>query len=126
MAEHDDNIDACSQDPIDDIQDQLSEPIEGEEMQVQRVLIRKAIMDAISRDHPKIQVTPEFVYALGEVVVRHAELMGADLESFAKHAKRSVISVDDVKLFARRNIGLQEKIRNAEAAGGGQKRKHKS
>ncbi|KAK5666724.1 hypothetical protein QVD99_006786 [Batrachochytrium dendrobatidis] len=34
MAEHDDNIDACSQDPIDDIQDQLSEPIEGEEMQV--------------------------------------------------------------------------------------------
>ncbi|KAK5666723.1 hypothetical protein QVD99_006785 [Batrachochytrium dendrobatidis] len=52
--------------------------------------------------------------------------MGADLESFAKHAKRSVISVDDVKLFARRNIGLQEKIRNAEAAGGGQKRKHKS
>ena len=29
-------------------------------------------MDAISRDHPKIQVTPEFVYALGEVVVRHA------------------------------------------------------
>lgn len=35
-----------------------------------------------------------------------SELVTRDLESFAKHAGRSVISVDDVLLLARRNEGL--------------------
>ena len=31
---------------------------------------------------------------------------GGDLEAFAKHAKRSTIQADDVKLLVRRNKGL--------------------
>ena len=35
-----------------------------------------------------------------------AELFAADLESFAKHARRTVVSTDDVKLCIRRNPTL--------------------
>ncbi|KAJ1939690.1 hypothetical protein GGF37_004295, partial [Kickxella alabastrina] len=42
--------------------------------------------------------SPTFVDALSHVVFSQAETMGADLECFAKHAKRAKISVDDVKL----------------------------
>ena len=31
---------------------------------------------------------------------------GGDLEAFAKHAKRSTVQADDVKLLVRRNRGL--------------------
>ena len=31
---------------------------------------------------------------------------GGDLEAFAKHAKRSTVQADDVKLLVRRNKGL--------------------
>ncbi|KAI9016548.1 hypothetical protein CLU79DRAFT_763220 [Phycomyces nitens] len=36
--------------------------------------------------------------------------MGLDLEAFARHAKRSTISIDDVKLCARRNTGLYDLV----------------
>ncbi|KAG1254035.1 hypothetical protein G6F68_011051 [Rhizopus microsporus] len=36
--------------------------------------------------------------------------MAQDLESFAKHGRRSVISMEDVKLCARRNDTLYETI----------------
>lgn len=35
-----------------------------------------------------------------------------DLESFAKHAKRSQINTDDVLLLARRNEGLETLLKN--------------
>lgn len=35
------------------------------------------------------------------------DLTSRDLESFAKHAKRSQINTDDVLLLARRNEGLE-------------------
>ena len=31
---------------------------------------------------------------------------GGDLEAFARHAKRSTVQADDVKLLVRRNKGL--------------------
>ena len=40
-----------------------------------------------------------------------AESVGRDLESFAKHAGRTQISVDDVTLLARRNEGLEALLR---------------
>ncbi|KAL0079535.1 kinetochore component CENP-S-domain-containing protein [Phycomyces blakesleeanus] len=55
-------------------------------------------------------VTPEFIASLTEVVCRQAESMALDLEAFAKHAKRNTISMDDVKLCARRNPGLSELV----------------
>ncbi|KAJ1720669.1 hypothetical protein LPJ53_004730 [Coemansia erecta] len=58
-----------------------------------------------------------FVDALSQVVFAQAEAMGADLELFAKHAKRAKISVDDVKLCARRNEHLLQIISDKVEAG---------
>lgn len=38
------------------------------------------------------------------------EITAADMESFAKHAKRSTINQDDVKLLTRRNEKLEKEI----------------
>jgi centromere protein S len=70
--------------------------------------------------------TPQFIGALTELVwsqisnarpffhLQHTsfltwriDLTSRDLESFAKHAKRSQINIDDVLLLARRNEGLE-------------------
>ncbi|KAJ1995958.1 MHF histone-fold complex component [Coemansia sp. RSA 1358] len=53
-----------------------------------------------------VKFSPAFVDALSQVVYSQTETMGVDLEHFAKHAKRAKISVDDVKLCARRNEKL--------------------
>lgn len=38
--------------------------------------------------------------------VNSAGILARDLEAFAKHAKRSIVSIDDVKLAVRRNVAL--------------------
>ncbi|KAJ1344661.1 hypothetical protein BSLG_000184 [Batrachochytrium salamandrivorans] len=96
--------------------DATSEPISNE-MHQQKVLVRKAVSELIATHHPTVPPTPEFVYAVSELVVKFAGLMGSDLESFSRHGKRTVVSAEDVKLFARRNPRLLEMIRSTEAAG---------
>ena len=51
-----------------------------------------------------------FISLLTEVVTESAELFAQDLESFAKHAKRTTITADDVKLLCRRNRSIQEQL----------------
>ncbi|KAI8374587.1 kinetochore component CENP-S-domain-containing protein [Radiomyces spectabilis] len=58
-------------------------------------------------------VSPEFVASLTDVVFKQMETMATDLEAFAKHGKRSVISMEDVKLCARRNESLHKIISDA-------------
>lgn len=41
--------------------------------------------------------------ALASLVYKQAEFLAKDLELFARHARRSTIQVEDVKLCARRN-----------------------
>ncbi|KAG0254188.1 hypothetical protein BG011_005902 [Mortierella polycephala] len=53
-----------------------------------------------------VVITPQLIASLSELVFAQAETLGKDLEIFAKHAKRSTVSVDDVKLAARRNASL--------------------
>ncbi|KAF9414437.1 hypothetical protein BGZ94_000394 [Podila epigama] len=57
-----------------------------------------------------VVVTPQLVASLTEVVFAQAESLGKDLEAFSRHAKRTTVSVDDVKLTARRNMTLHELI----------------
>ncbi|KAI9240043.1 hypothetical protein MVEG_10271 [Podila verticillata NRRL 6337] len=57
-----------------------------------------------------IVITQQLIASLTDVVFTQAELLGKDVESFAKHAKRTTVSVDDVKLAARRNTSLHELI----------------
>lgn len=54
--------------------------------------------------------TPAFTASLAEILYSQMVTMANDLESFASHGKRSVISMEDVKLCARRNDSLHEII----------------
>jgi histone H3/H4 len=58
------------------------------------------------------RATANFMRTLAAVVKKQMELQAKDLELFAKHAKRSVISVDDVKLCVRRNPDLQQHLQS--------------
>ncbi|KAF9172271.1 hypothetical protein BGX21_005171 [Mortierella sp. AD011] len=57
-----------------------------------------------------VVITPQLIASLAELVYAQAETLGRDLETFSKHAKRSTVNVDDVKLAARRNASLHELI----------------
>ncbi|GAB5590912.1 Centromere protein S [Umbelopsis nana] len=54
--------------------------------------------------------SPQFIASLADVVYKQMETLAMDVEMFARHAKRSTVSMDDVKvgvvLCARRNDGL--------------------
>ncbi|KAJ1845397.1 hypothetical protein LPJ70_002520 [Coemansia sp. RSA 2708] len=54
--------------------------------------------------------SPAFVDALAHVAGAVAETLGRDLESFARHGKRAKVSVEDVRLCARRNPAVQEQL----------------
>ncbi|XP_044733996.1 centromere protein S-like [Chrysoperla carnea] len=47
---------------------------------------------------------------ISELIWKKLNLYGSDLECFAKHAKRSLITPDDIKVLVRRNVGLKEHI----------------
>ncbi|KAK4695165.1 centromere protein S, partial [Lecanoromycetidae sp. Uapishka_2] len=58
-----------------------------------------------------VNATPQFIGALTEMVWAQIENVSSDLESFAKHAKRSTVSVEDVLLLTRRNEGLESVLK---------------
>lgn len=51
----------------------------------------------------KLSISKEFIYALTELAVHQLQLMAGDVEKFCKHAKRSTINSEDIKLYGRRN-----------------------
>ncbi|KAK9470601.1 kinetochore component CENP-S-domain-containing protein [Dipodascopsis tothii] len=55
-----------------------------------------------------VNATPQYIAALTELVYSQTVTLGTDLEAFAHHAKRKVISTDDVKMMCRRNEGLRD------------------
>ncbi|KAI8095904.1 kinetochore component CENP-S [Thamnidium elegans] len=59
------------------------------------------------------EVSPTFTSSLAEVVYSQMGIMATDLEAFASHGKRAGISMEDVKLCARRNDSLHELLREA-------------
>ncbi|KAI4462356.1 cortistatin [Holotrichia oblita] len=44
---------------------------------------------------------------VGEMIYKKILMYGSDLEAFCKHAKRSTITTDDVKLLCRNNTSLK-------------------
>ncbi|KAK9369367.1 kinetochore component CENP-S-domain-containing protein [Lipomyces kononenkoae] len=52
--------------------------------------------------------TPQYIAALTELVYTQAVTLAADIESFAHHAGRKVVSTDDILMMCRRNDGLKE------------------
>ncbi|KAG1122957.1 hypothetical protein G6F42_010995 [Rhizopus arrhizus] len=77
--------------------------------------------------HLRKDVSEAFVASLAEVVMTQMQTMATDLEAFAGHGKRAVISMEDVKLCSRRNDSLYQLISDAakDIAGESNSRKHK-
>ncbi|XP_028855272.1 centromere protein S [Denticeps clupeoides] len=67
------------------------------------------------------------VAAIAETAFRQCDTFAKDLEAFAKHAKRSSVSVEDVKLLARRSTALSAHIqrKSEELASANQEQKEK-
>ncbi|XP_057552073.1 centromere protein S isoform X5 [Hippopotamus amphibius kiboko] len=55
----------------------------------------------------EMQFSKQTIAAISEVTFRQCENFAKDLEMFARHAKRSTINTEDVKLLARRSNSLR-------------------
>ena len=68
------------------------------------------LVDAETLRH-NINATPQFIGALTELVWAQIESAAVDLESFARHAGRGIVVVEDVLLLARRNADLEDLLK---------------
>ncbi|KAK4809772.1 hypothetical protein QYF61_014123 [Mycteria americana] len=57
-----------------------------------------------------MQFSKQTIAAISEITFRQCENFAKDLEMFARHAKRSTVSTEDVKLLARRSNSLLKYI----------------
>ncbi|XP_034832025.1 centromere protein S-like [Maniola hyperantus] len=53
------------------------------------------------------EITTQAMAIIAELVCKKLSVYGSDLEAFAKHAKRTTINSEDVKLLVRRNPSLK-------------------
>ncbi|EDL81151.1 rCG31206, isoform CRA_a [Rattus norvegicus] len=58
----------------------------------------------------QVHLSKQTIAAISEVTFRQCENFAKDLEMFARHAKRSTITTDDVKLLLRRSNSLLKYI----------------
>ncbi|PRD28357.1 UNVERIFIED_CONTAM: centromere protein S [Trichonephila clavipes] len=58
----------------------------------------------------KVQFSKEFIATVADLTFRQAGIFAEDLEAFAKHAKRTTVTTDDVKLLVRRSKSLHDHI----------------
>ncbi|CAO3624774.1 unnamed protein product [Mucor fragilis] len=88
--------------------------------------VNEIVKDQVAR-HLRKDVSEAFVASLAEVVMAQMQTMATDLEAFAAHGKRAVISMEDVKLCSRRNDSLYQLISDAskDIAGESSSRKKK-
>ncbi|XP_063001588.1 centromere protein S [Elgaria multicarinata webbii] len=52
------------------------------------------------------QFSKQAIAAISEITFRQCDIFAKDLEMFARHAKRSTVNAEDVKLLARRSNSL--------------------
>ncbi|NXI66394.1 CENPS protein, partial [Anseranas semipalmata] len=57
-----------------------------------------------------VQFSKQTIAAISEITFRQCENFARDLEMFARHAKRSTVTSEDVKLLARRSNSLLKYI----------------
>ncbi|KAE8591782.1 hypothetical protein XENTR_v10018569 [Xenopus tropicalis] len=61
-------------------------------------------------DDKEVHFSKQAIAAISEITFRQCESFAKDLEVFARHAKRTTINMDDVKLLARRSRSLYAHI----------------
>ncbi|XP_031700229.1 centromere protein S [Anarrhichthys ocellatus] len=64
------------------------------------------------REDHRRDFSRQVVAAIAETTFRQCDIFAKDLEAFARHAKRSTVSSEDVKLVARRSTALLIHIQN--------------
>ncbi|KAM9361636.1 centromere protein S [Symphorus nematophorus] len=69
------------------------------------------ICQKIGEDHRR-EFSRRAIAAIAETAFRQCDIFAKDLEAFARHAKRSTVSMEDVKLVARRSTALSIYIQN--------------
>ncbi|TPX58938.1 hypothetical protein CcCBS67573_g09121, partial [Chytriomyces confervae] len=57
--------------------------------------VSKLITSILSENKVDVAPTPQFVHAVTAVVLAQCGSLAVDLDSFSKHGKRSVVSVED-------------------------------
>ncbi|XP_032863605.1 centromere protein S [Tyto alba] len=57
-----------------------------------------------------VQFSKQTIAAISEITFRQCDNFAKDLEMFARHAKRSTVTTEDVKLLARRSNSLLKYI----------------
>ncbi|KAF7207937.1 centromere protein S [Nothobranchius furzeri] len=65
----------------------------------------------IGEEHRR-EFSRQAVAAIAETTFRQCDIFAKDLEAFARHGKRTKVSVEDVKLTARRSAALSNYIQN--------------
>ncbi|CBJ32146.1 conserved unknown protein [Ectocarpus siliculosus] len=81
-----------------------------------RAALHYSVGEVCSGENGKIAMTGSAVSTLAEVVFKFSESLALDLRVFAKHGKRAVVGVDDVKCAARKDPKLVGKLVGFESA----------
>ncbi|XP_028663653.1 centromere protein S isoform X1 [Erpetoichthys calabaricus] len=78
-------------------------------------------------EEKEVQFTRQTIAAIAETAFKQCEIFAEDLELFSRHAKRSTVNVDDVKITVRRSKPLCDFIcqKSEELAAGQQEKKEK-
>ncbi|KDR15492.1 centromere protein S-like isoform X2 [Zootermopsis nevadensis] len=58
----------------------------------------------------KMELEKDVINLIGELIWKKMRVISQDLEHFAKHAKRTTINAEDVKLLTRRNPSLRATV----------------
>ncbi|XP_051561860.1 centromere protein S-like [Myxocyprinus asiaticus] len=93
-------------------QHQLIYPLKMNENEAQKQRLKAAVHYTVGRLCRNIaadcekQITKQTIAAIAETTFRQCDIFAKDFEAFARHAKRHTVTVDDVKLTARRTTAL--------------------
>ncbi|XP_047103067.1 centromere protein S-like isoform X1 [Schistocerca piceifrons] len=93
--------------------------------EILKIILFQEVDRVVTETSKEIGVTcsSEVVNVFAEMAWKKARSIAEDLELFAKHAKRSMVSSDDVKLVVRRNPSLVSTITELEEKMGTSKKK---
>ncbi|XP_073513379.1 centromere protein S-like isoform X2 [Phyllobates terribilis] len=89
---------------------------EEEEQRLPHTQLRAAVHYTVGglcqeiAEEKQVAFSKQAVAAISEITFRQCETFAKDLEIFARHGKRSTISMDDVKLLCRRSRSLLNHI----------------
>ncbi|XP_059472415.1 centromere protein S-like [Neocloeon triangulifer] len=84
------------------MENKISELTNEKKLKLALVLEVRKVIEEVS-ENMKFTFTKESMNLITELVWKKMQAAGSDVEAFSKHAKRTTVNPEDVKLLARRN-----------------------